>query len=253
MTAEKVFVSAATVKCPGATTVADLAALATGHAEPPLKSVRFGDEEILLGEDIELQRQSPFYPARSSEKLMRREVIAASIGVSELLEGVEVPDGSAADVPLFVAAGMSMEGHTGDLDWLSKTFRALTECSGDRERNRRLNQLTPPLLAVRTLTNATASFVAERTSIAGNNTTFGSTSLSGFYALNEAFHEIATGERPMCLVGAASQGESSLTPRTGTSVPTARDGARVRRRFFYSWKVRPASAPGARPRYASWL
>jgi 3-oxoacyl-(acyl-carrier-protein) synthase len=204
--AERVFVAAATVKCPGVSEVSDLAALATGRRTAPLQAVAFGDDEILIGEAVGLERDSPYYPPRSSEKLMRREVLAATIGVAELLARVDVPSGAAANIPLFVASGTSMEGHTRDLDWLSNTFRALTDCSGDAQWNKRLMQLTPPLLAVKTLTNAAASFVAERTHVAGNNTTFGSTSIGGFYALNEAFHAIATGNCPMCLVGAASRG-----------------------------------------------
>jgi hypothetical protein len=202
---EKVFVAAATVKCPGAKDIRDLGALATGHAVAPLNSVPFGSDEILIGEEVGIDRDSPFYPSRSSEKLMRREVIAAAVGVSELLSGIDVANASISGMPLFVATGMSMEGQPGDLAWLTTTFLALTDSSGDGQRNKRLTQLTPPLLAVKTLTNATASFIAERTQIAGNNTTFGSTSVSGQYALTEAFYAIATGDCDMCLVGGASQ------------------------------------------------
>jgi hypothetical protein len=203
---ERVFVSAATVKCPGVSEIADLAELLSGRKEPPLQRFQLAGDEVLLGEDVPLDRGSPFYPPRRNQKVMRQEVIAATMGVCELLERAEVPAAAKADIPLFVASGLSLERQAGDLDWFSKAFRATLESSSSGERNKRLGQLAPPLLALRTLTNATSSFIAEQTGVAGNNTTFGNTSISGFYALKEGFDAVVSGQCSLALVGAASRG-----------------------------------------------
>jgi hypothetical protein len=203
---ERVFVSAATAKCPGVAEVADLAEVVTGRRPVPLERVRFGADELLLGEEIELDRESPFYPTRSNEKVMRKEVVAATIAVSELVDRASILPAARAEMPLFVASGMSMERQTGDLDWFSGALRAVRESAAASERNRSLGQLTPPLLALRTLTNAATSFIAERARVAGNNSTFGSTSLSGFHALQEAFDAVRDGSCPMALAGGASRG-----------------------------------------------
>jgi hypothetical protein len=203
---ERVYVSAANLKCPGASGLAALAALATGRTRAPLERVRLGTDEVVLGEALELDRASSYYPTRSNEKVMRREVIAATMGVAELLEGVELPAAARAEIPLFVASGMSFERQGGDADWFARTSRALSECASSRERNRRLGQLTPPLLALRTLTNATSSFIAEQTHVTGNNTTFGVTSISGFHALDEGCNAVRSGRSAMAIVGGASRG-----------------------------------------------
>jgi hypothetical protein len=203
---ERVFVSAANVKCPGVCDIADLADLVDGRKQAPLDRVCLAGDEILLGNEIQLDRASPFYPSRSNEKVMRREVIAATMGVSELIQDIDLPPLAKADVPLFVASGMSFERQGCDVDWFSKVVRAMNECSSTRERNKRLGQVTPPLLALRTLTNATSSFIAEQTHVTGNNTTFGSTSIGGFYALKEGFDAVRSGQCPMAVVGGASRG-----------------------------------------------
>jgi hypothetical protein len=203
---ERVYVSAANLKCPGASDLAGLADLAAGRARAPLERVCLGDEEVMLGETLELDRSSPYYPTRSKEKVMRREVIAATMCVAELLEGLELPASAMAEIPLFVASGMSFERQGGDADWFVRASRALNECSSTSERNRRLGQLTPPLLALRTLTNATSSFIAEQTRVTGNNATFGVTSLSGFHALQEGWDAVRSGQSAMAIVGGASRG-----------------------------------------------
>jgi hypothetical protein len=203
---ERVFVSGANLKCPGVTELGDLADLLRGRKPSPLTPVQVGSAEIMLGEEVGVDRSSPFYPTRSNEKVMRSEVIAATIGVCELLQQLEPDDVAKSEIPLYVAAGTSLERKIGDLDWFARAFAAVVDCSSHSERNKRLSQVTPPLLALRTLTNATSSFIAERTQVAGNNTTFGSTSISGFYALKEGYEAVRGGRCSMAVVGGASRG-----------------------------------------------
>jgi hypothetical protein len=203
---QRVFVSGANVKGPGVRGLTDLADLVTGRASAPLTPCRVAGQDILLGEEIALDRQSPFYPQRSDEKVMRPEVIAATMGVCELFQDLGLATSPKSDIPLFVAGGLTLERHIGDGDWFAKAFQATRDCPGGDELNRRLSQFTPPLLALRTLTNATSSFIAQQTGVAGDNTTFGNTSLSGFYALKEGFDAVGSGTSTMAVVGGASRG-----------------------------------------------
>jgi hypothetical protein len=203
---ERVFVSAAGVRAPAVRTAADLAELVRGDRPSPLELFTVGGEEIRLGEQIPMDRASPFYPSRSNEKIMRKEVIAAAVNVCELLAEAGLPGGLRVDVPLFVASGVTLERQVGDVDWFAKAFEAVRASAGGAERNRRLSHVTPPLLALRTLTNATSSFIAEQTGVTGNNTTFGNTSQAGFHALREGFDAVASRAVPMALVGGASRG-----------------------------------------------
>jgi hypothetical protein len=202
---ERVFVSAAGVRAPAVRTAADLLELVRGDRPSPLALFRIGGTEIRLGEDICVDRDSPFYPSRSNEKIMRKEVIAAAVNVCELLTEAGLPGEVRAEVPLFVASGVTMERQIGDLDWFAKAFEAVRGSAG-ADRNRRLSHVTPPLLALRTLTNATSSFIAEQAGVRGHNTTFGNTSQAGFHALREGCVAVASGSVPMAIAGGASRG-----------------------------------------------
>jgi len=111
-----------------------------------------------------------------------------------------------AEIPLYISSGVFVEKQEGDLDWLTKAFTIIVESKTTEEKNRKLNQLLPPLLALRTLTNSAESFVAQSTGLAGNNTTFGNTSQSAYAALKEGCRAIQTGESEMAVVGGTNRG-----------------------------------------------
>jgi hypothetical protein len=140
-----------------------------------------------LAGEILLDRDSPFFPNRSDEKIMRTDVVASIIAINSLFEKFKTSD-SRDDFALYVASGVFIEKIENHTKHLIKVYEELNEQSTAQETMQKVYRGSPPLLALQTLTNAAMSFISQYTGIKGNNATFGTTSISGFYALHEAFN-----------------------------------------------------------------
>lgn len=205
MKGNRVFISAINIKAPGISGLTDFYAALSENKSIAFHNETHEGEEISLSEKMDLSN-SPYYPSRSNEKVMRSEVVAATVCAKELIENENVQSDLLADIPLYISTGVFLEKQEGDLDWMTKAFTILVESKTQEEKNKKLNQLLPPLLALRTLTNSAESFVAQSTGLAGNNTTFGNTSQSAYAAIKEACRTIQDGESEMAVVGGTNRG-----------------------------------------------
>jgi hypothetical protein len=86
------------------------------------------------------------------------------------------------DFALYVASGVFIEKIENHTKHLIKVYEELNEQSTAQETMQKVYRGSPPLLALQTLTNAAMSFISQYSGIKGNNATFGTTSISGFYA-----------------------------------------------------------------------
>jgi hypothetical protein len=140
-----------------------------------------------LAGEILLDRSSPFFPNRSDEKIMRIDVVASIIAINSLFEKFKT-EAVRDDFSLYVASGVFIEKIENHTKHLIKVYEELNEQSTAQETMQKVYRGSPPLLALQTLTNSAMSFISQYTGIKGNNATFGTTSISGFYALHEAYN-----------------------------------------------------------------
>lgn len=134
---------------------------------------------------LTIDKNSLYYPSRGDEKIMREDVKAALILLNELLQELKIV-GEIENTPLFVANGAFIENIEKHVDKLYNTYKRFLPEMSEAEKSRKVYQATPPLMALETLTNSTMSFLAQYANLKGQNTTFGNTSLAGYYALKQA-------------------------------------------------------------------
>jgi hypothetical protein len=132
---------------------------------------------------LTLDPSSPYFPVRSDQKIMRSDTKMAVMLVQEMLADKNI---NLSETGLFVASGAFIEDLNKHLGHLIRVFENIKASETEAEKLRNIFKASPPLLALQTLTNGTMSFIAQYTGIKGNNATFGTTSLSGIQAIEEA-------------------------------------------------------------------
>ncbi|MEX1002409.1 MAG: hypothetical protein WDZ35_09875 [Crocinitomicaceae bacterium] len=168
---------------------------------------------------LELDKNSPFYPKRGDEKIMRSDTAMAVVAVQQLLAeaGIKI---SREETALYVASGVFIENIEDHLGHLMRALEKIKDAKTEADKINLIFRASPPLLALQTLTNSTMSFVAQYVGIKGNNATFGNTSLSGFHALEAAVAEVTYTDNCAVVVASNVGGEysfmmnSSLYPHT---------------------------------------
>ncbi|OFY69207.1 MAG: hypothetical protein A3G23_06570 [Bacteroidetes bacterium RIFCSPLOWO2_12_FULL_37_12] len=203
---QRVFISACNSKCPGASTLDDFYSILEKGDASFLLPVPVDSETLLLGTKIKPTASTEFSPSKSNEKVMRTEVIGATECVCEMLKSAELPESIIPDIPLYISSGVCFERQVNDMDWFSKALYASLSSKTNEEKNKKIYHAIPPLLALRTLTNSAESFVAQHSKLAGNNTTFGITSQSAYFALKEGYDAVHLGEYDMAVAGGANGG-----------------------------------------------
>jgi len=212
----KVHISSFSVKAPGIDGEKDLyEAVHNKNFNAEFEKFYFDQSDCGTLGKIQFDVNSPHYPKRQDIKAMRDDVVAAVICIGELLEKAEIPDEKLVDIPLFVANGIFVEQLLSRKEKIAERFFDAFHIEDEADMYRRIVNVLPPIIALSALTNATESFVAQYGGIAGNNSTFGNTSHSAFYALNEGIKCIESGQNEMVVVGASSYGGifSNLTFR----------------------------------------
>lgn len=155
--------------------------------------------------ELVIDRSSPYFPERSDEKIMREDVKASVVAVQQMLAGYH--EDLLAGTDLYVANGVFIEDTGKQLQRVIDLYRKLDTDLPETEKVQKLYQATPPLLALQTLTNSSMSFISQYAGIKGNNTTFGNTSQSAFYALQKA----AASERALVCASNCGGAVSFLT------------------------------------------
>lgn len=154
--------------------------------------------------ELELNSQDPFFPNRSDVKIMRTDVIASILSINHLLSKFHAAI-SREDYSLFTASGVFIEKIENHTKHLVKVYQEITETTSTEEVLQKIYRGSPPLLALQTLTNSAMSFIAQYTGIKGNNFTFGTTSASGFHALQAGFDQVFF-EKGISIVAGANVG-----------------------------------------------
>ena len=151
-------------------------------------------------------KNSPFYPSRSDEKIMRTDVVSAIIGILEMLHELKITTSERNKMALFVANSIFIEENNKNLNRALGVLNKLEEYITDKQKLQAIYKNTPPLLALETLTNATMSFISKYSKIKGQNTTFGSTSHAAFEALEEAIYQVKSKKKKVLVGGSNCSG-----------------------------------------------
>jgi hypothetical protein len=137
---------------------------------------------------IDLEKDSPFFPGRSDEKIMRNDVKMAIVAIRSMLNGMESEEIEGSS--LFVANGAFVEDTSKYLERTLEIYRSTPKNMSLNQRLKDFYRVSPPLLALETLTNIAMSFIAQYVGLKGNNTTYGNTSISTFYCLQDALRDL---------------------------------------------------------------
>ena len=202
----EVFITACTFKFPSVSTFVDLKkTLKDGNENIKLVPFNFFNGKTIgkIGV-LEISKEEEFYPPKSEQKIMRLDVIASTICAQKLVQEAKIKPEKIEDIDLYIANGAFVEDMFNPESKLFKRFKKAFEEKDPKNRQQKFFRASPPLLALNTLTNATESYIAQFTGIAGKNTTFGNTSTSGFYAFQEAVNQISSGNSQIAIVGASN-------------------------------------------------
>jgi 3-oxoacyl-(acyl-carrier-protein) synthase len=204
----RVFISAVSFKAPGMNSVHDLKQALSCPEEwkPVFETMPLTNSGTAFFGQVTLEEHSPHFPRRSDQKVMRQDVKAAYVCAGEIIAQSLLSADALARIPLFIASGTCLEHQQEEYNLWEKTQVLAAESKTVAEKHHRYYQAIPPLLALRSLTNATESFVAQYSGVAGCNTTFGGTSHSGYYALQEGIGQIQSGYTDIAMVGASHAG-----------------------------------------------
>ena len=181
----------------------------------------FSEEQVSIIHDtsytygqIEHNRNSPFFPQRSDEKIMRSDVKEAIVLVNELLE--ESGRNIENNTPLFIANGAFIENPNKYLKRVTSVYETFTADMTNEDKIRKIYRACPPLIALETLTNSTMSYIAQYSGLKFHNTTFGNTSQSFYMAIKESLLVLNKKDVSRAIVGATNcSGVYSFLMNTG--------------------------------------
>lgn len=149
---------------------------------------------------LEFDSHSEFYPKRSDEKVMREDIKSLVIEACEMMKDAELSENEINEASLFVANGAFVEGTEKYMSRSVSLYHSLPKESSLEDKLPELYKVSPPLLALITLTNSSMSFVAQYCGIKGNNATYGTTSLSMFHAIEDAIRDLKLGRTKHAIV-----------------------------------------------------
>ncbi|MCH2233241.1 MAG: hypothetical protein MK078_03225 [Crocinitomicaceae bacterium] len=168
-----------------------------------LKHTSFSSGKILLDKD------HSNYPVRSDEKIMRQDTIASILCTSDLINNSPIKIDN-YDTGLFVGSGVFIENVEKHLGHLTRVYDKIKDETDNSEKNHKLYRISPPLLALQTLTNSTMSFIAQYVGLKGNNATYGNTSYSGFQVIKQALIDANLKKKYSVAVSSNGAGEYSF-------------------------------------------
>lgn len=135
---------------------------------------------------LALDKNSEFFPQRSDQKIMRDDTKASIVAIQELIQEVGLSKEELSAASLFVANGVFVESAEKYFKKIPTIFSDPSNESNSEKKNYEIYRSSPPLVALETLHNSMMSFIGQYAGIHNHNFTFGNTSISTFYALQEA-------------------------------------------------------------------
>ncbi len=145
-----------------------------------------------------------FYPKMSDIKVMRTDVVASVISCLELFENLQIQDSEKLNMALLVANSNFIDNENLTFESLAPSIEMMNTVLSDAEKNHQFGVSISPLLPLKTLTNSTESFIAQYCKISGPNSTYGSTSVSPFQALEDAITFLELDQCTSALVGGSN-------------------------------------------------
>lgn len=150
---------------------------------------------------LSVSKENPYYPNRSDLKVMRADVLGLTVCIRSLCAEQQFTEDELSQIPLHIANGASIDQLSDQFDKIFPILSNLKDLKDPTQKNQKIFKSIPPLLALKTLTNGAQSFASQYSQVRGGGTTFGLTSIGGFYALKEAYEAIKNGESEMAIVG----------------------------------------------------
>ena len=201
-----VYITGYKLKLPGISSQEDLLnTIKKQNFNIKFKKIEFNNKKIGQIGILDIDKENKFYPPKPELKIMRLDVLAATICIRELIQEANINKKDIEEIDLYVSNGAFVENLFDQNTKNFKNFKKVFSINDNKKRQKKFFRVSPPLLALNTLTNATESYAAQFTGIAGNNTTFGNTSISGFYVIQEAVTNIAAGKTAMAVVGGSNR------------------------------------------------
>jgi hypothetical protein len=204
----EVYVTACSFRLPGLNTMDDIIRSIAGIGSiPELEKKTFSDGQVAEFGKLKLDQEMEYFPQRQDAKVMRRDVLAATICARELIDRIRIAPEQIPEIPLYISSGAFVENLFNQPGRLSETFSKALEITDHTILKEMVYKAIPPLLALNTLTNAASSYVAQYSKIAGRNCTYGNTSAGSGYAIHSAFSEISVRDCKMAVAGATNIGD----------------------------------------------
>lgn len=204
MGSEPVYISDLALMAPGINSMVELDAFSRrSHPTPRDLSVTLDqiDEEIL---------------STKEGKAMRKEVFASMALIDQLFKSDALAASSPQTMPLYLATGLSFEGYADQIDTITAGYVS----NPDKESAQKdIYKGIHPLFALKTLTNAAASYLAQSFGVRGRNTTMGATSYASFQGLKEGVNELTRRGKSVALVGASNETALFSHKTYGSVVP----------------------------------
>lgn len=201
---KRIFVTALSFRLPGVSTMDELKKVmgaAKLELSPTLYQVKNSRSASVY--NLNLSPETQYYPSRKDVKVMREDVIAATICSQEVMErsGIEMKERSG--IALYMSNGACMDELLPNINEISHVYISPEFSEEQGEKHKRVDKVTPPLFVLNALTNSAGSFVSQYAGVRGDNTVYGNTSHSSFDCIEEAINAIADGE-DLALVGCAN-------------------------------------------------
>ena len=181
-----------------------------------------GDPDLTVSSAPRLQPdvvppEVPFHPHTRDLKAMSPDVVSAWVTVGAMLAERGLTRADLEEAALYVGKPVGYAGLQRELEELTAT--CLVDDGGTESvaaRNARLLAGTHPLIALKVLSNAMQSYLAQGFGSCGDSTTFGNTSIAGFHAVAEGFSALQTGRARLAIVGGTNASDTlSAAPYLG--------------------------------------
>jgi hypothetical protein len=204
----EVYLTDFSILLPGINDLESLIGAFTGTFTPPImeRQILSNGQYAEFGKP-DIVKDSEYYPHRQDLKIMRKDVLAATICACKLMKKMQLPSDKVPYIPFYMSSGAFVENLFSQSARTTDSINKAFDISDTARINEMLYKAIPPLLALNTLTNAASSYVAQYSKLAGRNATFGNTSAGSAYALHSAFNEIRNGDSDLAVAGASNIGE----------------------------------------------
>lgn len=198
----KVYITGIQTAIPGLKSGQSLLKFKASQSQNPV--TEFSSKSKVRFESLKMDEENPFYPSKSDLKVMREDSIALTVIIQQLIHSKKLTEEELDQTSLFIASGSYNDYLSTELDKISMSYQSQNELEDKVAENKKRMKVIPPLLALRTLTNATQSFASQYAEMKGSGTTYGVTSVGSYYALKEGVEKIKSGEVDRAIIGASN-------------------------------------------------